>query len=120
MTINQRLFSLLDNDRGKPKLLAEYIGIKENTLSTWKNRGTDPPSDKIILICDFFGVDLFWFLTGRNKNESAFTKEERELINYFRLLPDKEKWRFIGNIESKAEIYSGNNTERNNQIKRNL
>lgn len=64
MTINERLFALL-KERGQGQNdLAAALGISQRTVSAWKNRGSDPPSNLISAISVFFGVSLEWLLTG--------------------------------------------------------
>lgn len=42
--------------------LADFLGIKQNTLSTWKSRNT-MDYDLVISKCDF--IDANWLLTGQ-------------------------------------------------------
>ena len=64
MKINERMFTLL-KERGKGQNdLADSIGISGRTVSAWKNRGTDPPSNLAPAIAAFLGVSLEWLLTG--------------------------------------------------------
>ena len=44
--------------------LADFLGIKQNTLSTWKSRNT-MDYDLVISKCDF--IDANWLLTGQGK-----------------------------------------------------
>ena len=54
--------------------LADFLGIKQNTLSTWKSRNT-MDYDLIISKCDF--IDANWLLTGEGKMlKSETTKTE--------------------------------------------
>lgn len=82
MDINKRLFQLLEEHQVKQKVLAEYIGVKSNTISEWKRRGTQPPSYKTILICDFFKIDLMWFLTGKGEKYNLNINTRNKNLEY--------------------------------------
>ncbi len=56
------------------KEFAEFLDIKQNTLSTWKKRNTID-YDKIIAKCDFINAN--WLLTGKG---SMLKKEDSDLI----------------------------------------
>ena len=71
MTINQRLFELLAEKHCKQNELARAIGISERNVSTWKERGTDPPAYLIIPIADFFGVSVEYLLSGDERKRGC-------------------------------------------------
>lgn len=53
--------------------LAEYLGIKQNTVSTWKTRGSlDYPI--VIAKCDNKNVDLNWLFDENNLDTNFETK----------------------------------------------
>ena len=63
MTINGRVFQLLADQKRKQKELADYIEVNERNVSTWKDRGSDPPARLCYKIAEFFGVSVEWLLT---------------------------------------------------------
>lgn len=72
MTINGRVFQLLADQQRKQKELADFIGVNERNISTWKDRGTDPPAKLIFRIAEFFGVSVEWILTGEEHPHTSF------------------------------------------------
>lgn len=72
MTINGRVFQLLADQKRKQKELADFIGVNERNISTWKDRGTDPPAKLIFKIAEFFGVSVEWVLTGEEHLHTSF------------------------------------------------
>ncbi len=114
MDIINRIISLLDENGLKPADLCKHLGIKNNVFSTWKARGTEPPTKYIIQICDFFDISPYFLITGQekrvnNENEvsrtsSLLTSEEydedkrdkEELINIFNNLSEREKGELMG------------------------
>jgi len=67
VTINERLFTLLLEQHRKQNELARAIGVSERNISTWKERGTDPPAHLVIAIAEFFGVSVEWLLSGEER-----------------------------------------------------
>lgn len=53
MTISQRIFALLREKKLSQKELSEYTGISPAAISSWKSKGTNPSSDKIVKISEF-------------------------------------------------------------------
>ena len=70
MTISQRLFALLDDNKKSQKELAIALGISDRNISAWKARGSDPPANLIPAIADFFGVSVEYLFTGVEKNSA--------------------------------------------------
>ena len=71
MTISERLFDMLGNERGAQEALADYLGIAPNTVSNWKRRNTDPPSKYIVPICDYLKCSERELLAGEKKVATA-------------------------------------------------
>ena len=55
--------------------LADFLGIKQNTLSTWKSRNT-MDYDLVISKCDF--IDANWLLTGQGPMLKEPTPEDKQ------------------------------------------
>lgn len=72
MTINERLFDLLADHHLTQKALADFIGVNERNIGTWKMRGSDPPAKLVYKIAEFFGVSVEWFLTGEEHPRTSF------------------------------------------------
>ena len=60
MTISQRIFALLREKKLSQKELSEYTGISPAAISSWKSKGTNPSSDKIVKISEFLDVDVYY------------------------------------------------------------
>jgi len=60
------------------KDLARLLGVKENSVSTWKKRGT-LDIGKILLKCE--GIDQNWLLTGQgNPSQNPITNSKIEEV----------------------------------------
>ena len=64
MIISERIFDRLKRISMTQKEFSEKTGIKQNTISEWKKRKTNPSSDKIMPICEVLKVTPEWLLTG--------------------------------------------------------
>lgn len=95
MDINKRLFELLDNKNLKNIDLANYLNINSSVVSTWKKRGTNPPSEYIPRICDFLGVTTSYLLTGEENTldnaEQRFDDGTIKFLNLFNTLSPKQQ-----------------------------
>ena len=72
MTINERLFALLAERRVSQKEFAVSCGLNPRNVSSWQNRGTDPPANAICRIAEYFGVSVEWLLSGEDHPHSSY------------------------------------------------
>ena len=106
MTISQRIFFELKNKGKKQKELAEYTGISTSAISAWNKNNTNPAAENLSTIADFLGVSLEYLITGKEKPDTNnLTENEKELLQHFQKLPDREQIKFIGRIEDAAAKY---------------
>jgi transcriptional regulator with XRE-family HTH domain len=78
MTINQRLFTVMDNKGVSNAELSKGTGIKQNTISDWRTKGTNPSSDKIYRICEYLGISCEYLLTGIEKSPAEAEDEKTD------------------------------------------
>lgn len=103
MTINQRLFKILEEKNIKMSQLANHLGLNRSIISAWKIRQTEPPIQYTVQICNLLGISIEYYITGKENN---FTIEEQELLTYFRQLPTNQKQRELGRLEALAMQHS--------------
>ena len=70
--------------------LSYESGLTQSTLSNMFTRGTCPTVDTLEKICEAFGISLSEFFEEDERKIYA-SKEERDLLNKYRALSDKEK-----------------------------
>jgi transcriptional regulator with XRE-family HTH domain len=108
MTINERLFMLMEQQGKKQTHLARYLGAGKNAVSEWKLRETCPPADKIMGICSFLGVSVEYLLTGEEGADPRDYKpntcpdsspEVDELIIGFKKLTAEHQERILNDIK---------------------
>lgn len=83
--------------------LERDIGISQTTFSNWR-KGRQPSVDKIAKILPYLEVtpnEVFGY-----EPTASLTENERELLELFRQLPDREQIKYIGRLEDAVEKYN--------------
>lgn len=62
MTVNERIFDLMEKKNIKYADLARYLDVRNNVITNWYNRGTEPPIKYIVPICELLGVSIYELL----------------------------------------------------------
>jgi transcriptional regulator with XRE-family HTH domain len=71
MTFIERLEILLKEKGISQKSLAEYIGIRNPSISEWKKEGTIPRADIAIKMAEYLNVSVEYLITGTESDNSA-------------------------------------------------
>lgn len=103
---------LLENDMYRADIV-RGTGIGESTIRGWY-KGNKPSAESLYKVAQFFGVTVEWLLTGENESTNKnqmFTKEERELIEIFRHLDDRDKNAILTMAQSLESQYSNSKTK---------
>lgn len=131
MTINERIFSLMEKRRLSAREFARITGISYSTVTDWKRKGTNPSADKIMSICYALEVTPEALLLGSGWDTAlddpiVFDKlndpQERRLIEYYRKINAHQRellWKYLELLSEKTpiivvppEVYSdGENSE---------
>lgn len=93
-----------------PTALLKELHISTSKLTAWKN-GSMPNSEYLIPISEKLSVSIDYLLTGKEKSPSAeqtakeqvLSKEEKELLGYFSVLPRDVRQKLLGRAELLAE-----------------
>lgn len=64
MTISEKIFKILDENRMSQKEFSNKTGIPQSTISDWRKKNTNPASDKILIICEVLGITPYELLSG--------------------------------------------------------
>lgn len=102
MDIMDRIMERLKEINRTQADICNYIGINYSVFTTWKKRGTEPPTKYLVKICEFLNVSVNYLLTGEEKLETS-TGKEQEMLNLFRCLPNDEQAKLIGRTELLVE-----------------
>lgn len=75
MTMGEKILSLRKARGWSQEELAEHIGVTRQAVSRWESDAAKPDADKIIAVCDLFGVSADYllrdFATGAYSAEPA-------------------------------------------------
>ena len=118
MLINERMFEVIEQKKIKMNKLADYLQVSKSVVSTWKNRGTNPPAEYIERICEFLDISIEWLITGKEKEN--ITTEEEKIIKAYRKADNRIKQIVKLNLEEYMEIEKSSeltNGEENNNRK---
>lgn len=78
MTINERIFKRIKENNLKKADLARLLKVNTSVIATWEKRGTNPPADYLIQICEFLNISIYELLGIQNKNkiQEAYDKAD--------------------------------------------
>lgn len=97
MSIYDRINNLCKEKYITGKELGEKLGLKKSPLTDWKNNKSKPTIEQIKMICEIFATSADYLLFGKDTNE--LTQNEKEMLNLYKQLPEREQIKFIGKIE---------------------
>ena len=106
MDFKQRLSDLLVQNNHSQAELARFVGVKNNTVNDWINKGTSPKIENLYRIAEFFDISFDNLFTNAETSSNSLSEDEVELIKYYNQLPVNEKNRLIGRAEAIAEMYA--------------
>ena len=102
MTISERLFSIMEEKNISMPELSRLTGISRHTIFDWQRRGTNPGSDKIMVLCEALQVTPEELLAGKRNNvaidhDPSVSADgiEIELIKEYQELSDTKKKRLL-------------------------
>ena len=83
--------------------LEKDTGIKQATFGKWK-KGSQPTLDKILIILNYFQVSADELL---DTNLTNLSENDKELLELFHQLPEREQIKLIGKVEELVEKHKG-------------
>lgn len=115
MSIGERLKKWRLDNNLKMTEIKEKTGVSTGGLSEYENDKKLIGTKTLLSLYREFGIDINWILTGEVKQQNI-SEEEEELLKYFEVLPQKEKWKLIGQIQYIAEKTIEETTVTNEKI----
>lgn len=104
----ERIDSLLKENNLCRADIERGTGINEGTIRGWY-KGRVPSAETLLLVAQYFNVTVEWLLTGESDSQDKhpiFSKEERELIEIFRHLDERDKNAVLTLAQSLESQYS--------------
>lgn len=112
--ISTRLKSLREDADLSQKELAKLLGVSPSTIGMYESKKRTPDSEMLTRICDFFNITVDYLIGRSNiKNpkcstynkEEPITDEEKNILNLYKKLNDKDKAKVEGIMENKISEY---------------
>lgn len=110
MTISEKIFKILDEEKISQKEFSVRTGIPQSTISDWRKKNTNPASDKILIICEALGVTPQELLSGIKEEGMRSNTyryhivvegtEESFLLEMYDNLARDQKNRLLGYIQA--------------------
>lgn len=78
--------------------LADKISISKSNISNYEQNKSTPAANIIVRYSELFKLTTDWILKGE-ETQLNLSEEEKEVLELFNKLSDKEKWKLIGQLE---------------------
>lgn len=92
--LTNRIELLLSENKMRCSDLARGAGISDTTIRSWFNRNSIPSVEAAYKVAQYFRVTVEWLVTGQN-TKFDLTKDERELVEIFRCLDERDQLTII-------------------------
>ena len=101
MTINERLFKVMNDNGVSIRELSRRTGITASTISDWNTKHTNPTAEKIPIVCEALGISTAYLLKGTEESDPDFvlTDEEKRMIEALRKTDDSSRKRLLTYFE---------------------
>ena len=76
MDIGEKLFELRKEKNLSQEEVADRLNVTRQTVSKWETNQSTPDFDKIVPLCELFGIGTEELLTGKKPEESQEKQEE--------------------------------------------
>ena len=80
MTMGEKILNMRKARGWNQEELAERIGVTRQAVSRWESGAAKPDADKIIAICDLFGVSADYLLRDQYSGEGSNLKTEKQSV----------------------------------------
>ena len=74
MTLGEKLLKLRKARQWSQEELAERIGVTRQAVSRWESGGAKPDADKIVAMCDLFGISADYLLGIEDAKDQEITQ----------------------------------------------
>lgn len=78
-TISARIFRLLKKEGKTQKDLAKHIGVRQATVSSWRQQRATPSTEMLQSISEFLGVSIDYIVTGQYYRTTSLSLDDGQL-----------------------------------------
>lgn len=102
MTINEKIFTEIKEKSLKKADLARLLQVNTSVVATWEKRGTNPPAEYLIRICEFLNISIYELLgiENGNKIQEAYDAADPGTQAAVRKLLDIEEQKYVVKTKS--------------------
>ena len=80
MTVNKKIFEILEEKGISQHEFARMTGITQSTISDWKNKGTTPNAEKIPIICKSLNISINELFDQENEEVEEYVIRKGDAI----------------------------------------
>ncbi|HHY25278.1 MAG TPA: helix-turn-helix transcriptional regulator [Desulfitobacterium dehalogenans] len=86
------------------KQLANHLGVRDNTISSWEKGTNSIDISTLLIICNFLEISLddIYGISDKKISPVELTEDELALLSYFRKLSHDNRMKVLGIVELKA------------------
>lgn len=99
-----RIDLILKQKNLKRMALANELKQSVQAFTDWKRRDSIPSADIVVQIADFLNVSTDWLITGQEKKEEKLSADERNMLEAYRLLDEKDRQELKAIAELKLSL----------------
>lgn len=99
-----RIDLILKQKNLKRMALANELKQSVQAFTDWKRRDSIPSADIVVQIADFLNVSTDWLITGQKKKEEKLSADERNMLEAYRLLDEKDRQELKAIAELKLSL----------------
>lgn len=115
-TIGKRLKTWRIENKLTTSEVAKTAEISQSVLSSYENDKSIIGGKAIISLYRNYDIDIKWLLTGEKQENMRLSENDKELLEHFKTLPEREQIKLIGVVEEKAKAYK-ENSEKSSESK---
>lgn len=105
--ITKRIFLLLEQKKISQSELARTLGIRQSTISGWKQKFNEPEAELLEPIANALNISVEWLITGKDTIEpgALLPEQEQLLLNYYHAANQEGQERIIEQAEFLSAKY---------------
>lgn len=104
-TIGERFKEWRKSNNLTTSEIAEKAGISQGGLSSIENNKSLLGTKVLLSLYQYYEIDIKWILTGEKTESQKLSENEKEMLQNFAFLPEREQIKFIARLEDAAEKY---------------
>ena len=102
--ITRRIFSLLEEKKISQSELARTLGIRQSTISGWRQKFNEPEAELLEPISKALNISVEFLVTGKDHLDpgTVLPENEQQLLDYYHAASSEGQY----HIMEQAEFYS--------------